>query len=361
MATPEEARGFPRGSIRLGVCTTCGFIANTAYDPSLRAYSEAYEETQGFSPRFQAFARELAERLIERYDLRGKSILEIGCGKGEFLALVCELGDNRGIGIDPAIVLERIERQAGRRITFIQDYYSERYAHLVGDLVLCRHTLEHIPDTERFLRLIRSSLGSRRDVVVCFEVPDVARVLREVAFWDVYYEHCSYFTTDSLAGLFRRTGFEVLDETYEFDDQYLVIEARAGEEPNGNDGSRDAAAAVVAAALDYGQRLPGRLEGWRRQVSEVVEAGGRVALWGSGSKGVAFLTSLGFEWEIEDVVDVNPFRQGKFMVGTGQQIVPPDALQALRPDLVIAMNPIYLTEIQSSLDALGVGARLVAV
>ena len=31
-------------------------------------------------------------------------LLEIGCGKGEFLHLLCEGGRNRGIGIDPAYV-----------------------------------------------------------------------------------------------------------------------------------------------------------------------------------------------------------------------------------------------------------------
>ena len=44
--------------------------------------------------------------------------------------------------------------------------------------------------------------------MVFFELPDTERVLTEAAFWDIYYEHCSYFTPGSLARLFRRTGFE---------------------------------------------------------------------------------------------------------------------------------------------------------
>ena len=59
-----------------------------------------------------------------------------------------------------------------------------------------------------------------------FELPDVRRVLDEVAFWDVYYEHCSYFSAGSLARLFRATGFEVLDLALDYDDQYLLLEAR---------------------------------------------------------------------------------------------------------------------------------------
>ena len=34
-----------------------------------------------------------------------------------------------------------------------------------------------------------------------FQVPDMSRVLRDLAFWDIYYEHCSYFTVITQAVL----------------------------------------------------------------------------------------------------------------------------------------------------------------
>ena len=36
---------------------------------------------------------------FERYGLRKKRILEIGCGKGEFLEQICEMGDNQGVDV----------------------------------------------------------------------------------------------------------------------------------------------------------------------------------------------------------------------------------------------------------------------
>ena len=77
-------------------------MSNTAYDASLQEYCSNCEESQGFSPTFNAFAKKLAQTWIDRYQIRNKTILEIGCGKGEFLVLMCDLGDNRGIGIDPS-------------------------------------------------------------------------------------------------------------------------------------------------------------------------------------------------------------------------------------------------------------------
>ncbi|UCH02446.1 MAG: class I SAM-dependent methyltransferase, partial [Candidatus Bathyarchaeota archaeon] len=144
LPTKQEARRFLRGDISLGFCKACGFIFNMYYDPSLLDYSSTYEDQQSFSPTFNAFARDLANHLIVKYNLHNKEILEIGCGKGDFLTLLCELGNNRGIGIDPAYVATRIHRKSANRLTFINDYYSERYANYHGDLVCCRHTLEHI-------------------------------------------------------------------------------------------------------------------------------------------------------------------------------------------------------------------------
>ena len=105
LPTREEAVSYPKGDIELGFCTHCGFISNLAFDPSKHEYSEKYEETQGFSSTFNTFHKALAQRLIDQYDLRGKDIIEIGCGKGEFLTMLCELGDNRGVGFEAFEVL----------------------------------------------------------------------------------------------------------------------------------------------------------------------------------------------------------------------------------------------------------------
>jgi SAM-dependent methyltransferase len=362
VATRPEAETFPRGKLRLAFCSGCGFITNTAYEPELQSYFESYEETQGFSPRFRQFMGDLAQRWVDRYDLKGKDVLEIGCGKGEFLLSMCELTGGRGVGIDPAIVFERISSPAAERVRFIKDLYDERYADLAGEAVICRHTLEHIHPVADFLRLIRRSLDSHPETVVLFELPDALRVLRECAFWDIYYEHCSYFTPGSLARLFRATGFEVLAVELDYDDQYILVEAV----PQGDGGSttspiEEQPEAVAAAVAEFTRNLAAVQERWRTELGRVRSAGGTTAVWGSGSKGVAFLTTLGLADEVSAVVDINPYKQGKYMAGTGHEIVAPDALRTVQPELVVAMNPVYLDEIQHELDALGIAARLEAV
>jgi SAM-dependent methyltransferase len=362
LRTQEEALAFPRGSLRLGFCAGCGFITNTEYDPAPQDYGDSYEETQGFSPTFNAWASELARLWVERYGLQGKDVLEIGSGKGEFLISMVEHGAGRGVGIDPSFVEERVSSPAAERITFIKDYYSEAYGHLTGDAVVCRHTLEHIHPTGDFMEIVRRSLEGRPDTVVLFELPDVLRVLREVAFWDVYYEHCSYFTPGSLARLYRRAGFEVLDLALEYDGQYILIEGRPVHDPPSAPHPLEEPVDEVADAVrGFASSFAVTRERWRDRLSSARADGRRTVIWGGGSKGVSFLTTLGVEDEVGYVVDVNPYKQGMYMAATGHEVVSPAFLQGYRPDLVVVMNPIYLSEIGAELSSLGVDTELVAV
>ncbi len=362
METRGEALACRRGNVRLAFCGGCGLVWNTRFDAGVPDYSTRYEETQAFSLRHQAFSRALADHLIDRYSVRGRDILEIGCGKGEFLAQLCTRGGNRGVGIDPSYVPERNPAPPRTPIHFIRDHFSERYADLRADLVCCRHTLEHIGPVAEFLRTIHRTLEGGRGTVGFFEVPDGLRILREGAFWDVYYEHPSYFSHGSLARLFRECGFDLLDLYREFDDQYLLLEARLHTGPNsrpilvGED-----LEALRLAVEGFEAASARRLERWTAYFAEAALAGRRVALWGSGSKGVSFLSALRLGPEVACVVDVNPYRHGKWMPGTGQPIVSPRSLPGFRPDAVVVMNPAYLGEIRRSLDDLDLRPEVLSV
>jgi SAM-dependent methyltransferase len=319
-------------------------------------YSERYDPTQAFSETFNRWHLKLAENLVEQYGLRGKRIIEIGCGKGEFLTMLCELGANSGIGFDPAVDPERTRAPKAGETKFVQDFYSEQYADHKGDFVCCKMTLEHIAPTADFVGTVRSAVGDDPETVVFFQVPDVLRILEERAFWDIYYEHCNYFSAGSLARLFRRRRFSVKAVGRDYDDQYLMIDCRPSH------GSETAAllpeeqdmAQLTALVDEFSHQLPSALDGWQSKIGQYREDGKRVVIWGAGSKGVAFLTTLGLEEDtVEFAVDINPHRHGQFMATTGQEIIGANRLTQDRPDVVIVMNPIYKQEIEADLQKLG--------
>lgn len=358
-----EARGFPRGALTLAVCHACGVISNVDFDPALTEYSGRYEETQAFSARFNEFAAALARRWVEDHRLAGGTVLEIGSGKGEFLALMADAGIGAGIGIDPAIRLDRLDHADDQRLTWIAESFDDDWA--AGDgaglapaAIVCRHTLEHIAPVADFVTSIRRYIGEG-DTVVLFELPDTRRVLDEVAFWDVYYEHCTYFTEGSLARLFERCGFVVLDVRREYDGQYLILEARPRRPGEAAvPWPADDLAAILAGAESFRAGYTEMVATWRDRLTRRVGTG-PVVIWGASSKGVAFLAELGDH--VAAAVDINPHKHGMFMAGTAHRIVAPADLPRLAPDLVVVMNPVYREEITSDLRSLGVEADVVAL
>lgn len=360
--TKGEALGIPRGNIQLTFCRKCGHIYNAQFDGQRVQYSQNYENSLHFSPTFQEFARNLASHLIEKYQLFGKKIIEIGCGQGTFLNLLCELGNNWGVGFDKSFRHHQSASSLSDRITLVQDDFSEQASRYEADFTCCRHVLEHIAQPREFLSVVRRSVRSRKDALIYFEIPNGLFTIRELAIWDIIYEHFSYFTRHSLIRLFKSCGFDVRDCFEVYEGQFIGIEAvpmvGAGEPPgNGLVELSQLYKEVVVFAERFDRKMAAwrdKLEGWesRRQ---------RSILWGAGSKGVTFLNLLKIQELVEYVVDMNPRKQDKFIAGSGQQIVPPAFLQDFQPDLIILMNSIYREEVQRLVNNLGVQATIMTV
>lgn len=349
LPTRNEALNYPKGDIKLGFCHSCGFISNLDSDHEKHEYPANYEGSQGCSPTFKEYHKRLVASLIERYDLFDKTIIEIGCGQGEFLTLLCEMGGNLGIGFDPAFNSQRFKSK-NTNANFVKDYYSEKFAIYKGDFICCNMTLEHIHNTADFVNMVRRSTRNRSKVIVFFQVPDATRIFKEGAFWDIFYEHCSYFSPGSLARLFQHCGFEVLKTWRDFGDQYLMIEAKTSNENVKNSLElKSDIEELQHSVLNFNEFCQRKLDWWRLQLKKIKRKGQRAVIWGSYSKSTAFLSTLQIYDEIKYVVDINPKRQGSYLAGTGQKIIAPEFLNNYDPDVVIIMNPIYKHEIQKNL------------
>ena len=362
LESAQVARSINKGSIQLGFCNHCGFISNLAFDPKLTEYSGRYEETQGFSPTFREFNEGLARDLIARHDLHNKKVVEIGCGKGEFLHLLCAFGDNEGLGFDPSYVESRDQPIRAQRIQFVQDFFSEKYP-TEADFVCCKMTLEHIPETRQFVNSIRQTVRGDPGSEIFIQVPEAARILQHCAFEDIYYEHCSYFTPTSLAALLSSIGFDEVKTDIQYDGQYLTAEAKYGSGLRESQASVDTEGCRALASLvaSFQNRVATKIFDWRQDIGQRSKMGQKIVLWGSGSKGVSFLTTLELNREVEHVVDINPHRQGYYMAGTGQLIVSPEDLQEIRPDYVVVMNSVYVDEIRQTLAGLGLTPELASL
>lgn len=354
----SAAQATKRGEIHLGLCSSCGFVTNCAFNPALLGYSEEYDNTQCFSTTFNEYALNLTHELINRYSLHNKRIVEIGCGKGDFIKLLCELGPNQGVGFDPSYIGDKFDSSG--RITFIQDIYSEQYIDYSGDFFCSRHVIEHIAEPGTMLTSIRRAVTDRLDVPLFMETPDVSWILRNVTFWDIFYEHCSLFSPGSLARLYARQGWDAVRITSAFGGQYMWVEGY----PSSGTGQIcvpvDSLLEITELAQHFQTNYQHKINQLREMVNE--HMGKNMVIWGAGAKGVTFANTLSIHPDtIGYVVDVNPRKQGKFIPGTGQQIISPDALKTLKPEIVWVMNPNYVQEIRTIISEMSLSPELLLI
>jgi SAM-dependent methyltransferase len=349
-ATREEALAAPRGAMDLAVCQSCSLVWNVAFDDQAVAYTQGYENSLHFSGAFQAYARELAARLVVEHGLQARTVVEIGCGGGEFLAMLAEAGAGECRGFDPSFDPARLATLTVDRVSI------EPRAFLPGDadcadFVCCRHVLEHLADPAAVLQSLRGDGGT---VPGYLEVPNGACTVRAGAIWDLIYEHPLYFSEAALRALCERTGLEVARTGTSFAGQYLWAELGT---PAASDSAPPPDSYMEGEVERFVAAFTSTLATWEARIAEFSEAG-EVVIWGAGSKGVSFLNLVAGACQVRRVVDVNPNKHGRFIPGTGHIVVAPDALVAQPPATVVVMNPLYTSEIEATLAGLGLHPRV---
>jgi SAM-dependent methyltransferase len=349
--TAEAARTCRRGHLRLAFCGECSFITNIAFRADRLDYGHPYDNELGYSGVYRQYEHGLIKRLTRDHGLNGKRILEIGCGSGRFLRALCAEGRNVGIGFDPSLDGDLAELEGPVR--FVRDYYPGDHGPVGADLVVCRQVFEHIPQPLDFLRSLRRTLANGYRASVYFEVPNFEHVLEELAIWTIIYEHCSYYRPDALAQVFSRAGFQVTRMSEDYQGQFIGLEAVPAHPANPQAFHPEVRAAVRDRIMSFVIRLEQKLSNWRAEMDDLRARGRRAVVWGAGARAVCFCNILNPGDAVPLVVDINPGKAGRFLPGTGQPIVGPEALATARPDVIIVMNEIYADEIRRTVAGLG--------
>ncbi len=341
--TPAAALGCPKGNLALYLCRQCGLIGNGDFRPELLEYSEEYDNSLHHSPLYQDYARQEGQRLIDKYRLRGKTLVEVGCGKGDFLALLCELGGGTGIGFDPSYAGKFSDREKTGELTFIRDFFSPRYREPQGDFVYSRHVLEHIPQPVPFLARLRGAIREGGSLYI--EVPNSAPMLENRAVWEMLYEHCSYFTELSLSNCLRAAGFAPQRMETTFGGINLTAEALPVERPLELYPEDPRLQSLENSARELEAVFADKADGLKMKLDRFTREGKKVAAWGGGARATTLINVLGLRQELYCVVDLNPQKQRRFLGGGGQPIVAPAFLRESPPDAVLIVNSVYGEEI----------------
>lgn len=358
--TRDEALASSKAPLALVACPNCGHIFNDRYDPELLAYSPGYDNTQHFSSVFKRYAEQLVARLVDTYGIRDKSVVDIGCGRGDLLDMICTYGGNRGFGFDPSFK-GATDPDISSNVTISKEFFGrEQGRALAPSLVCCRHVLEHVPDPVAFLRTMREAIETEQHPVLYLEVPNGEHLLRSLSLWDYIYEHVSYFSRQSLELALQLAGFEVLAIREDFGQQFLCAEVRAAAAAQPAAGAQAGNSPAWDLIAGAAPRMNAKLSRWREWAHSLAQQQRSAAVWGAGSKGVMFLNLLnGYAaGHLAYAVDQNPNKHKQFVSGSAQQVAAPTMLIEQPVDEVVLMNEIYQQEVSEQLSRMGVEAKL---
>lgn len=324
--TAQEATACARGDVDLVQDRETGLIFNNAFRPELMQYDADYQNEQAVSAVFRTHLDEIT-RVADRH-FRGRSLIEVGCGKGYFLEHLQALGfDVTGIdpayeGANPRVIKGRFDRAAGLR----------------AEGLVLRHVLEHIPQPADFLAELREANGGGGTLLI--EVPCLDWICRHRAWFDIFYEHVNYFRLDD----FRRMFGRIVESGHVFGGQYLYVVADLASLRH------PAAGGVVPFEFprDFTASIE-RYAGLMRAKQAAPGASDHAVVWGGASKGVIFsLFMQRASARVDYVVDINPAKQGRYLAATGLRVSSPEEMlqQAAPGSDIYVMNGNYLPEIR---------------
>ncbi|MDA8692808.1 class I SAM-dependent methyltransferase [Saprospiraceae bacterium] len=308
-------------SVSLSQCDNCGFVFNSNFNPELMNYDENYNNEQSNSKFFQDHLNEVLNKVKKNLG-QNRKVVEVGCGKGHFL----ELLRNNGIdctGFDPTY--------EGDKDYVIKEYFSEKFTDINAELVVLRHTLEHVHHPLKLIQQIAKANNLKGKVLI--EVPTFQWIYDNGAFWDVFYEHCNYFTLKTLKGFFGEAK-----GGYLFGGQYIYVV-----------GDLSTVKENVNEVLDDSHFSQNPINEKIDSIKSLLTLDKTTVIWGAGGKGSTFVNLLDPKGDkIKYLVDINPAKQNKYVSVSGHHIFSPSQIEIDPPDQIIIMNPNYKDEIINS-------------
>lgn len=296
-------------------CSNCGLV-QLANDPV--DYYKDVITAASLSPASKLKISSEWGSLIEKYQLKNKTLFEVGAGRGDFLEVMLDIGfDASGLEHSSLNISECLSK--GIRVS--SGYLSDVDVVNKYDLVVCNNFLEHQPDIDLFINKLRSCL--KDDGYLYISVPNIKYLIDKGCLYEFVADHLVYFSRSTLNLAFSMNGFEILEGYEKNNGNDLVIFARPRALVDFNEGIENVNRIV--------QSMKTFADGAKSKNK-------RLAVWGAGHRALALMAICNLE-QIEFVVDSAKFKQGKYTPILHKKIISPEELVESGCDVLLVMLP----------------------
>ena len=311
-------------TLNLYQCSACGLVQ---FDGEPVAYYRDVIRSGGYSSTMRELRRSQYSRFIDLCGLRGKRIIEIGCGQGEFLQVLTEF-PVEAYGIEHNAALAEIAQGKGLNVwTAFADAESTELKGAPYDAFLSFNFLEHQPDPNGMLRCIYRNLTEEGYGLVT--VPSFEYSLEQESYYELLHDHIANYTEDTLRYLMNRNGFVVLDcARINRDTLSAIVQKRRRTDVEG----------LIRNRAHLTQQL-------REFFRQHMERNMRIAIWGASHQAFTLIATTGIGENVSYIIDSAPFKQGKFAPVSHVPIKAPEHFFEEPVECILIVAPGYTEEI----------------
>lgn len=309
-------------------CALCGTVQHAIQPVS---YYKDVIRAVAFSEEMGAFRKGQLSRWIADFGLKAKSILEVGAGRGEYMALLKEAGAGSVFGMENGDSNLEAAKSAGHRVEhgYLTDGFENPFD-LKFDAFCIFSFMEHWPNINASLRSLHGML--KTEAVGLVEVPNFGHILETKLYSEFTPDHIFYFTSDTLRRVLELNGFEVLKIEPIWHD--YILSATVRRRPLTDFSSFESQQKkVIADILSFLSSTPQD----------------KCAVWGAGHQALSVISLSGLAAHIAFVVDSATFKQGRYTPGSRIHVRPPSALSECGTETVLVMAAAYSDEVAAEI------------
>lgn len=340
-ATPHESN-ISYTDILLGQCCNCGFIFNLNFNR--KAIEEEYASTRYIVKKIipgemSNALRQVIDKLMQYLD-KDSCYMEIGSGDGS-LACQIALGVKQVYTVDPSV--DSLSVQGVNNITHFNSFFSSDLIEKIKEkpkLVVIRHLLEHLEEPFELLKSIDHILDNNSYLYI--ELPNVENIVEHKRFFDIFNDHFSYYSKNTLANALNRLGFSLVDSVYFFDKQVMGFVFQKS-----NASSKKLPFPLYETSFDK------LFESNIHQLNKIIKKHATVALYGAGAHGNSILQFIDDKSKIVACFDKDPHKINKYLLGSDIKVCFPEVHLLNSVESIVITASLYEEEIYNFLKESG--------